>query len=616
MRPTSLSDGAPRFVAVIKAFWPDILRERRLACGALTALVVATVLRALEPWPLKLVLDAVTNSKGRNRGLLGVAGLDAAAPTTILAWAAVAIVVVTGLRACFDYLRTVGFALGSNRVMGRLRSRLYQHLQRLSLSFHDHARSGDLLVRVTGDVKMLGDVTVTALLPLVASVALLISMFVVMALLDWRLTLMVLAVLPLSAMATVRIGRRIHAAARSQRQRESRMAATAAQTISAVKVVQALSLEAAFDADFSASSRRDLRDGAKTHRLSARLERTIDLLVALATALVLWAGGRMVLRAELSVGDLVVFVTYLKRAMQPLQDFAKYAARLAKAVAAGERIVDILERTPDVSEAPDARTAAPFAGRIVFDEVTFAYDPARPLFEALNLNVAPHSRVALVGGSGSGKSTMISLLLRLYDVQGGRVTIDDNDVRDLTLTSLRGQIGVVLQDTVLFAATVEQNIAFGAAGATSEQIVAAARLAGAESFIARLPQGFATPLGERGVNLSHGQRQRIAIARAAIRGAPLLLLDEPTTGLDQRNEKLVSEALERLAIGRTTILATHDLRRAATADEIIFLDSGRIVERGTHAELITFGGRYAQMYSQQTHSPTPDNRPSAHAVAV
>lgn len=600
-RPKNIRDGAPRFFGVLKVFAPEVLRERRLAGAAIAALVLSTLLRVIEPWPIKVVLDLIASDSPRSNGFLAasVAHLE---PTTVLIVAGVALVFFTGLRAMFDYLRTVGFAVASNRVMGRLRTDLYRHLQRLSLSFHDQARGGDLLVRVTGDVKMLGDVTVTALLPLLASLMLLAAMFAVMVAMNWKLTLLVLGLLPLSGIATVRIGRRIHEAARKQRSRESRMAATVAQSMAAVKVVQALSLEAKFEEEFAGSNRHDLREGAKTQRLSARLERSIDVLVALATALVLWAGGSMVLRAELSIGELWLFLTYMKRAMQPLQDFAKYAGRLAKAVAAGERIVDILERSPDVKDLPDASTAPPFRGLIKFEHVRFAYSQDRPLFEDLNLEVRPGRRIAVVGSSGSGKSTLISMLLRLYDVNDGRITIDGHDIRSLTLTSLRSQIGVVLQDTILFAATVEQNIAFGVADATPEQVRVAAQLANAESFVSRLPQGYATPLGERGVNLSHGQRQRIAIARAAIRKTPILLLDEPTTGLDQRNEHRVSEALERLALGRTTILATHDYRRAASSDEIIVVDRGRIIEHGTHADLMEVAGAYAHGYRLQHES--------------
>ena len=613
-RPRNIRDGAPRFFGVLKAFAPEVLREHRLAGAAIVALLLSTLLRVVEPWPIKVVLDLIAGESPRGNGFLA-ASVAQHKPTTVLIAAGFALVFLTALRAMFDYLRTVGFAIASNRVMGRLRADLYRHLQRLSLSFHDQARGGDLLVRVTGDVKMLGDVTVTALLPLLASLLLLAAMFAVMVAMNWKLTLLVLGLLPLSGIATVRIGRRIHEAARKQRRRESQMAATVAQSMAAVKVVQALSLEAKFEEEFAGSNRHDLREGAKTQRLSARLERSIDVLVALATALVLWAGGSMVLRAELSIGELWLFLTYMKRAMQPLQDFAKYAGRLAKAVAAGERIVDVLERSPDVKDLPDASMAPPLRGHIKFENVRFAYSMDRPLFQSLNLELRPGRRVAVVGSSGSGKSTLISMLLRLYDVNEGRVTIDGYDIRSFTLASLRCQIGVVLQDTILFAATVEQNIAFGVAEATSEQVRIAAQLANAESFISRLPQGYATPLGERGVNLSHGQRQRIAIARAAIRKTPILLLDEPTTGLDQLNEHRVSEALERLAVGRTTILATHDYRRAASSDEIIVVDHGRIVEQGTHAELMDLAGAYARGHLLQRETWSLQQGEPAHVAS-
>ncbi|HEY2953019.1 MAG TPA: ABC transporter ATP-binding protein, partial [Verrucomicrobiae bacterium] len=276
--------------------------------------------------------------------------------------------------------------------------------------------------------------------------------------------------------------------------------------------------------------------------------------------------------------------------------------RLAKAGAAGERVLDLLERVPDVRDLPDATRAPSFTGRLQFDHVSFAYERDQRLFDHLELDVQPGQHVALVGASGSGKSTLASLILRLYDPHKGRVLIDGQDIRKFTLESLRAQISVVLQDNMLFAATVRDNIAHAAPGATPEQVETAARLANAHEFIRSLPRGYETVIGERGVTLSHGQRQRIAIARAAIRQAPILILDEPTTGLDKKNERAVLDALDRLYQGRTTFLISHDLRQAARADLILYLEGGQIIERGTPEEMMRANGRYAALCKLQDAS--------------
>jgi ATP-binding cassette subfamily B protein len=378
------------------------------------------------------------------------------------------------------------------------------------------------------------------------------------------------------------------------------MAATATESMAAIKVIQALSLQDRFSSDFSGQCKRDQQESIKGARLSAKLERTIDVLVALGTASVLWYGARLVLLGELTPGSLLVFLTYLKRSFRPAQDFAKYTARLSKAAAAGERVLDLLDRTPEVQDLPHATAAPVLRGSICFDAVTFAYEPRQLVLDNLQLEIGAGCRVAIVGPSGIGKSTLLSLMLRLYDPQRGRVLIDGRDIRDYTLASLRAQISIVLQDNLLFAANVWDNIRYGDFEATRDEIETAARLANAHDFIVGLPQGYDTVLGERGATLSHGQRQRIAVARAAVRQTPILILDEPCTGLDQENELAVTQALDRLACGRTTLLVTHDLLQAARADEICYLDRGRVIEHGTHAKLTTADGYYAAAFRLQS----------------
>ncbi len=603
-RPKTMNDSFFRFRHVMRHFTPELRKEKMLIAGSMVALLSSVAFRLLEPWPLKLVMDQALywNSPQKTKFLDRFSTIDS---STLLALTAASLIVIVLLRATSDYFKTVSFALIGNRVMTRVRGKLYRHLQALSLSFHDKARSGDLLVRMIGDIKLMRDVAVSALLPIMGSVLVLVGMVSVMFALNWRLALLSMLVVPLFGLSTVRIGRSIHVAARKQRQREGAMAVTASEAIASVKVVQALSLENHFDKSFSAENKRSLTEGVKTRRLAARLERTTDILTAAAMAGVLWYGAKLAIAGELEATTLYPFATYLKRGFRPMQDFAKYAARLAKATAAGERIVELLEETPDVQDMPDAQQAPTFDGKLQFSEIRFGYDPAVPVYEDLSFTVEKGRFVAVVGDSGAGKSTMLSLLLRLYDPQKGHVLIDGQDIRRWTLQSLRGQISIVLQDTILFAGDVYENIALGATEVDESQIIAAAKLANAHEFIQSLPQGYETMLGERAVNLSHGQRQRLAIARAVVRNAPLLLLDEPTVGLDEKNEREVRTALRHLAAGRTTLLVTHDLRQAADADEILYLENGHVCEAGTHQQLVKLAGRYAKLYRSQTGGENP-----------
>ena len=564
----------PQVRRILRHFGPHIRRQHGLIAASMCALVAEVALRLLEPWPLKVVFDNLLGARhGRHHALASLGRLD---PVTLLTACVLAVLVLAGLRALAAYYSSVGFALIGNRVLTDLRQELYLHVQRLSLSFHARSGSGELVVRIIGDVGLLKDVAVTALLPMVGSLMVLVGMAGVMVWLDWRLGLLALAVLPLFWLSTLRLGRQIHDVARLQRKREGAMAARAAESMGGVNTVKSLGLEGTFGAMFARESARSLTEGVRGKRLEASLERSADVLTGLATALVLGYGTFLALRHEISPGDLIVFLSYMKNAFRPIRDFAKYAGRMAKAAAAGERVVDLLEHTPDVVDRPDAVAAPALRGAVRFDHVSFEYEPGRSVLRDVDLEVAPGSRVALVGPSGSGKSTLAGLILRLHDPSGGRVLVDGRDIREYTLASLRAQVAVLLQDALLFAASVRDNIAYGAAEAGEEEIVAAARLANAHAFIEALPEGYDTVLGERGVTLSAGQRQRIAIARAALSRAPIVILDEPTTGLDAENERAVVQALERLTTGRTTFTITHDLDLAAGADLVLRLEGGYV----------------------------------------
>jgi ATP-binding cassette, subfamily B, bacterial len=597
-RSQKLTEIAPGLWQIVRRFQPYIRQQWALVVGAMAALLAQVGLRLLEPWPLKFVFDEVITSTP-NQGQSGVPWIDGLSPTGLLWGSAIALVVIAGLRALTDYGSTVGFALVGNRVLTQVRNDLYQHLQDLSLSFHNQARSGDLTIRVISDVGLLKDVVVTALLPMVGNTLILIGMVGLMLWLHLELTLLALATIPLFSLTTLRLSRRIKEVSRKQRQQEGAMASTAAEAMGAIKVVKTLSLEKTFAQTFSGHSQKTLKDGVKAKRLAAQLERSVDLIIALATALVLGRGAHLVIHGSLTPGDLLVFMAYLKNAFKPVRDFAKYTGRLAKATAAGERILDLLDQVPDIVDRPDARPAPSFGGRVTFQRVQFAYEPGHPILKEISFEALPGQFLAIVGPSGSGKSTLASLLLRLYEPGQGQVLIDGVDIREYQAESLRSQISVVLQDSLLFAASVRDNIAYGNPKASNDDILAAAQLANAQDFILRLPEGYDTVVGERGVTLSGGQRQRIAIARAAVRHSPILVLDEPTTGLDQDNERTVIDALQRVAQQRTTLVITHDLTLAATADRLIYMEQGEILERGTHDQLLTNNGPYAAMYQLQ-----------------
>jgi ATP-binding cassette subfamily B protein len=594
----TLREKLPGLCRAFAHLWPYVRKHRLLLAMSLAALIFQAVCQALEPWPLKYVFDALAHTKRAGR-LPDLPALHNLSRGRLIALGTLAILTIAGLRVLADYAGSIGLAVLGNRVLTRVRGDLYRHLQRLPLAFHTRSRSGELVLRVIADINQFKSVLIDAALPLAARLLVLVLMFGMMFWLNWKLTLVVLAMLPLFGLSTLRLSRRVQHSAKAQRKRDGSMAATATETMGAIQLVQALSLEEHFAAQFTRQNQESQKEDVKALRWSAALGRGIGFLIAACTAAVLWFGARLVLRGELTPGELLIFLAYMRSTLKPVQELSRVSSRLARGTAAGERVFDLLETPLEVHDLPGAVAAPPFQGAVRFDQVRFAYQPGQRVLEGVDFEIAPGRRVALVGPSGIGKSTLVNLLLRFYDPSEGRVLIDGHDVREYTLASLRAQISVVLQDTVLFATTVRDNIGYGRPGSGTEAIEEAARLANADEFIRALPQGYNTVLGERGVTLSGGQRQRIAIARAALRRAPILVLDEPTTGLDDDNERAVLDALDDLAEDRTAFFITHDLQLAARADLILYLEGGRVVERGSHAELIQAGGRYATLYTQQ-----------------
>jgi ATP-binding cassette, subfamily B, bacterial len=417
--------------------------------------------------------------------------------------------------------------------------------------------------------------------------------------LNWELALISMAIFPLFTLTTTRIVGRIRKVSKKHRRTEGLIADATSETLGAIKVVQALSLHDMLEQNFLYQNTKSLDEGARSLKLATFLEGFVKVLMALVLALVVWRSSLLVTQKVLTPGDVLIFVNYLKTAFEPMRQITKQIGQIAKATASGERVIDILDYEPHVRDLPGAKVALPFYGAVQFEQVSFGYDASRCILNRLNLNVEPGQQVALVGPSGSGKSTLVSLILRLYDPVNGSIRIDGQDIRHYQLDSLRQQISVVMQDSVLFAVSIRENITYGRLGATDQEVERAARLANAHEFIMDLPHGYDTIVGERGGSLSGGQRQRIAIARAAIRHSPIVILDEPTTGLDSASEHAVNEALTRLTRGSTTFLISHNLRAVEQADQILYLEKGTILEQGTHTELMRQGRHYARLYHLQ-----------------
>lgn len=574
------------------------LRTHKLAIAlSFLALLFESGLQLLEPWPLKYVFDNILIPAHNNSP--GAAATFGIPTMALLGLLTASIVGIAGLSSIASYLSTYGISFVVVQILSEVRGKLFSHLQRLSLSFHQQFKSGDLISRVTTDMDKMRNVAISTALPLITNVLFLSGMSVVMFVLNWELALLAMTIFPLFIILNTHLLIRIRNFSSQHRKSEGVLASTTGETIGAIKVVQALSLHDRQQSIFVEQNKKSLEEVIQSLRLSAALQRTVQVLMAIIIAVVLWRGSQVVQHQELTPGQLLVFITYLKNAFLPIKKLSNQVRQITKAVASGERVIELLEYEPNVRDLPHSKKAHPFFGAVRLENVSFGYQPDQTLLKNISFSVEPGKTVALVGPSGNGKSTLLSLILRLYDPQEGRILIDGQDIREYKLDSLRQQISIVLQESVLFAASVRENIACGKIGASDREVEKAARLANAHEFIMKLPQGYDTILGERGATLSGGQRQRIAIARAAIRKAPIVILDEPTTGLDSASEYSVNSALRQLTKDQTTFIISHNLRTTEDADLILYVESGTIQERGTHQQLMSLGGRYATLYRLQ-----------------
>lgn len=577
----------------IKNYWKWFLL-------AYLALFAAVVMNILKPWPLKLILDHILLGKPMPPP---VAMLDAWVghdPLDLLAILSAGIVAIFFLEGVFDFARKYFMGSAGENMTNDIRQEVFGHIQLLG---HGPERSGDLVVRLTSDIHSLKLLLTRYIQTLADYLFTFAGIAVTMFLLDWRLTLLALLVAPPLYAVSLYSSGRIEELIRRKRAKESEVASLVQETVASKDVVQAFAREEEEKERFAGEAGESLKASLGSLKLSKGFERTVRLFTAVGTALVVYYGARRVLAGQVTPGDLIVFTAYLRDLYKPVSGFSELILDFAGALVSGERVAEIIETEARVVDAPDAVEAPLFRGEVAFEGVFFGYEPDKAVLKNLSFAVRSGQRVALIGSSGTGKTTIVNLLLRFHDPWEGRILIDGEDIRRYRLKSLREQISVVLQETLLFRRSVSENIAYGKPGASMEEIVGAAKAAQAHEFIMKLPQGYETFLEERGANLSGGQRQRIALARAILKDPAIYILDEPATGLDAESEVKLGEALDRLLRGKTHFIVAHRLSTILRADLILMIEEGRVIEKGTHAELMARSSRYRRLYDLQRVEP-------------
>ena len=549
--------------------------------------LVGIGLNLLKPWPFKIIVDDFLRPTPAARG-------DWRTWVPLLCLALVVIQVAWGI---INWITNYLFVKIGLQALLKLRTDLYSHLQRLSLKFHDARRSADSSFRVAYDSQSIQTIYNKGFTNIFASVIALIGTFIVMLRLDWVLTLLSLAIVPLIVGAIYFFARRIRSESTSIQEHESAVLAQAQEGLSSIRMVHAFGREDFEVMQFHQQAQQSLQANLRLTLTNVNSALVISTLMVIGTAAMYYVGTLHVLAGTLSLGSLLVFSAYLLMLYQPLESLTYTAWAMEGATAGAKRCFEVLDSQDDVRDSPNAVDISSAKGAIEFRSVDFGYAESRIVLRDINLSIAPNQIVGLVGGTGAGKSTLLSLVPRFYDPTTGSVMLDGRDVHEITKKSLRAQIAIVLQDTLLFSTTVRENIAYGRPDATEEEIIEAARRAQADEFIRQMPQGYNNLVGERGGHLSVGQRQRIGIARAFLKNAPILLLDEPTSALDPSTEAAIMETIKELMRGRTTLIATHRLATIHNLDQIIVLEHGRIIEQGRGPELLTRGGVYAKLYA-------------------
>jgi ATP-binding cassette, subfamily B, bacterial len=591
---SSFRHGLKRTRETVADFSPFLAPRRKGLAFALFVLLAETAASLAQPWPLALTIDYVLGD-GELPAFVPNSISD---PATLLAGIAfLTVLIFAATRSLAAFRRYLLQKLGQQTVFD-MREALYGKVHALGLDFHGKRRTGDTITRVTSDVKEVRTLLVDSVIEVFSSVLILIGMMVVMFWLNWQLTLLALATVPFLFVAVARYRAALIERMQVVRAKEGAIASVVQEAITGIRAVKIFGREDEEMERFRGESEESLRASIGSSAIEARFSIFLGVVGGAGTALVTYFGARQVLSGGLSVGDLTVFVAYLGLFLSPLWALSRQANQIGKSLVSGERIMELLRSDPSVKESPHAVETPDLAGNVAFEDVHFAYEEERVL-RGVSFEARAGMRVALVGASGSGKTTITSLIARLYDPGSGRVLVDGRDIRDFTIKSLRANITFVPQEPMLFRASVAENISYGKPGATMAEISHAADLAGASGFIDGLPEGYETLLAERGESLSGGQRQRISIARAMLRESPILILDEPASGLDAEAAAAVEESWRSLTEGRTTFLIAHELRLVRNVDRILVVEAGTISEAGTHDELLATGGAYAKLYSLQ-----------------
>jgi len=583
----------------------DLIRPyRRWLAIVFVAMVVETAMSLAGPWPIKVIIDNVVGNHPLPEWLRWLWDMPVAKDKMGLALlAGIATILIAAIGSAASYIDNYYTESVGQWVAHDLRVRVYDHLHRLSLTFYDHQQTGPLLSTITSDVTTVQNFASSATLSIVVDLLTIVMMLGLMFWLEWDFALIAIGVTPFLLLFVMRFKKSVKSVTHEVRKRQSDIVAVVQQGLESVRVVKAFARQDLEQGRMGDASRAQVDAALKARRVKSLLSPVVSIVIALCTAIVIWRGADRILAGAMTVGALTVFLAYLTKFFKPVQDLAKMTNSIAQAAVGLERIRKILDTDVVIPERIDAKPLPSCRGEITFENVAFGYDPEAPVLKDVSFKITPGQLVGIVGTTGGGKSTVVSLIPRFYDPIGGRVLIDGVDLKELQLASLRSKIGYVLQDTVLFHGTVRENIGYGRPNASEEEIVAAAKLANAHDFITAMPHGYDTMVGDRGLTLSGGQRQRIGIARAVIRDTPILILDEPTAALDTESERLVIEGLERLMKGRTVITIAHRLSTIRDAHKIIVLKDGVVHEQGTHDELLKLNGVYAELHHIQFDAP-------------